>query len=166
VTEVERVRELGSRAQDNLFNFLQLELDLGRTMIGLAKTTRSTDYRRRLLDKVRLIIKTIRHFERRINDRDLRSRIHQGADLLKRLLKDQIPPKQLVGRWPGLIIWAMVLEPIPLYGAAIANQCGSSITHCFGLWVDDFGTGSTNEYYSWFDSEGVRRVKEDNSCNA
>jgi hypothetical protein len=43
---------------------------------------------------------------------------------------------------------------------------GVAPTNVFGFYDDDLGpVGATNPYYSWFDSRGVRRVKEDSSVD-
>jgi hypothetical protein len=47
-------------------------------------------------------------------------------------------------------------------GVSITNAIDSaSITNLFAFWAGDFAASATNPYYSWFDSRGVRRVKED-----
>jgi hypothetical protein len=52
------------------------------------------------------------------------------------------------------------------WGVFIQDQCNPAITSCMGIWEDDESTSlSANSYYSWFDSRGVRRVKEDNSVD-
>lgn len=40
-----------------------------------------------------------------------------------------------------------------------------SVTNWFGYYSTDLSGVATNTYYSWFDSQGVRRVKEDSSVD-
>jgi len=49
------------------------------------------------------------------------------------------------------------------------NSDGSSLTNGFDIYMTNLDTASgkaTNPYYSWMDSRGVRRVKEDNTFNS
>ena len=54
--------------QDNLKGFLTVELDLAKTFLGMAATASTQDDRTRLLNLVAEAIKTVRHFEGRIED--------------------------------------------------------------------------------------------------
>jgi hypothetical protein len=64
---------------------------------------------------------------------------------------------------------------IGLYGGAITNATtfyaaaptggGVTPTNLFQYWSDSIAGVATNPYYSWFDSQGVRRVKEDSTFN-
>jgi hypothetical protein len=41
----------------------------------------------------------------------------------------------------------------------------NTMHEAYGLWLSDMGGIATNPYYSWFDSRGVGRCKEDNTFN-
>lgn len=64
---------------------------------------------------------------------------------------------------------------LPLFGGTVANAYGlylqvdggATITNLYGVWLLDMApVAATNRYYSWFDSRGVRRVKEDASYDS
>jgi len=53
-----------------------------------------------------------------------------------------------------------------LYGVSIDTPTVSgTVTNAYAFWVGDQSGIATNPYYSWFDSRGVRRIKEDNTFN-
>jgi hypothetical protein len=76
--------ELRERSQDNLIGFLVTDLGLGETMLKMAQTTQISEHRLRLLGNVQAILRAVEHFEGRIEDRKIRSEIHDQADKLKK----------------------------------------------------------------------------------
>jgi len=46
------------------------------------------------------------------------------------------------------------------------NITGPGITDAYSFYGVDLAGSATNPYYSWFDSQGVRRVKEDNTFDS
>ena len=61
--------ELHQRTQENLVTFLQAEVDLASTMVGIVNTTQNEDHRLRLLEAIQTAVNTVRYFERRILER-------------------------------------------------------------------------------------------------
>lgn len=53
-----------------------------------------------------------------------------------------------------------------VYVHAPANTGGGVVTNNFAYWAEDQTLAGANTYYEWFDSQGVRRVKEDATFNA
>jgi hypothetical protein len=51
------------------------------------------------------------------------------------------------------------------YMAAPSVTDSATVTDAYGTWIGDLTGVATNPYYSWFDSRGVRRVKEDSTFN-
>lgn len=43
---------------------------------------------------------------------------------------------------------------------------GNTMSGAYGVWVGDMGGVATNPYYSWYDSQGVGRCREDNTFNS
>jgi len=70
--------------QENLVTFLEVEIDLASTMLGIAKTTKNADRRTRLFSSVRMAVETIRHFEPRIADKNQRRELLARAAELER----------------------------------------------------------------------------------
>jgi hypothetical protein len=73
----------------------------------------------------------------------------------------------------GLAIGAFTLVDAPIqapalysvWAAAPSLTNGGSALDDYQFYSEDISGSATNPYYSWFDSQGVRRVKEDNHFN-
>ena len=76
--------ELRERWQDNLIGFLATDLGLGETMLKMAQTTHTSEHRIKLLGNIQAVLRAVEHFEGRIEDRKIRTEIHNQADRLKR----------------------------------------------------------------------------------
>jgi hypothetical protein len=66
------------------------------------------------------------------------------------------------GSWSGLATNSGTINTYHAYHAAAGR---GTLANEVGFWADDFAGSATNPYYSWFDSRGVRRVKEDSTFN-
>lgn len=73
----------------------------------------------------------------------------------------------LAGVWIDSPMIGMGSTVASLYGFHMAAPTvDGTLTNSYGLWLADFSGSATNPYYSWFDSRGVRRVKEDSTFNS
>jgi hypothetical protein len=75
--------ELLRQSQDNLVTFLEIELDLANTMLKILNTTRDEDHRKRLIQNIQAVVDTVRHFEGRVEDRNVRTKLHAGVTWLE-----------------------------------------------------------------------------------
>ena len=80
ITDFVRLHQKG---QKNLIRFLSLEVELGQTMVKIAKTTETAEHRARLLKNVREAIAAIHRFSGRIDERSVRSELNRKAAKLK-----------------------------------------------------------------------------------
>ena len=74
---------LQQQSQQNLTEFLRTELSLAFTMLEMAGTTRNEPHRVELIAKVKTVIRTVRHFEGKITDREIWRDIHARTDQLE-----------------------------------------------------------------------------------
>ena len=77
--------ELERRTQKNLIDFLNIDLEIAFTMCAMAKATHDREHKMQLIGNIQTALKTIRHFERRLTDSDVRGAIHNKADRLEKL---------------------------------------------------------------------------------
>ena len=59
--------------------FLQAEIDLASTMVGITSTTQNEDHRLRLLEAIQTAVNTVRYFERQIENAAVRERLLAAA---------------------------------------------------------------------------------------
>jgi hypothetical protein len=82
---MESLEELARQQQQNLCDFLKIELSLASTMIDLAKTTSHDERKSQLLDKAKLALDTVRYFRWRISDREFAAHLNREADRIETL---------------------------------------------------------------------------------
>lgn len=62
--------------------------------------------------------------------------------------------------------YSRILDGLDTYGFYAEKPSGSHISYNATFYAQDMAGAATNTYYSWFDSRGVRRVKEDSTFNS
>ena len=83
MTDTASFAELQRRIQANLINFLRTEIDLAWTMLKVMNSTKDEEHKARIVTAIQTAIDTVRHFEKRITDRDVQSELHQAVSRLE-----------------------------------------------------------------------------------
>jgi hypothetical protein len=78
--------ELHQRGQDNLIQFLRVEVELGHTFLKMSETTATPDHRARLLRTIGEAITTIDRFKDRIGDSSVRAELSREAAKLREIV--------------------------------------------------------------------------------
>ena len=84
----EKFLHLQAETSRNLINFLGVELDLCHSMIELAKSTGNATHRASLLATVGNAIHSVRHFEGRVKDEEIRASINQRLARIEAMTKE------------------------------------------------------------------------------
>ena len=83
MTASEQFAVLREQSLRNLSEFLRIELDLADTLLEMSRATQDPGHRERLLENVQTAIVTVRHFEGRLVDPEMRNALRDRADELE-----------------------------------------------------------------------------------
>ena len=78
--------DLQQRSRENLIRFLRTELDIAQTFREIAEGTDRAEHRAQLVDKIRVVVETVRHFEGKVDDEEVRRQIAERVEVLEKYL--------------------------------------------------------------------------------